>query len=244
MRFLPKINLRRTFLIARRDYLGYVKTWGFWISFLLPFLFGGLGFFMATADIELTPTQYVAVLDETGAHADGLDDMYDEMLEDAAQSTVAVKAMFIQDKDKRAEFSRILKADGTKAAQDYIKENDLGVSTEFEAPEADFIFVKPPAQTLDGLMPYLRGETSLLIDGEEAELGGVVIFKRGPIHSQPKTEYWSTNINKLDAPDLVNSYLRRLAQEDYLGAEGLSICLLYTSPSPRDATLSRMPSSA
>ena len=223
MSFLPKINLRRTFLIARRDYLGYVKTWGFWISFLLPFLFGGLGFFMATADIELTPTQYVAVLDETGAHADGLDDMYDEMLEDAAQSTVAVKAMFIQDKDKRAEFSRILKADGTKAAQDYIKENDLGVSTEFEAPEADFIFVKPPAQTLDGLMPYLRGETSLLIDGEEAELGGVVIFKRGPIHSQPKTEYWSTNINKLDAPDLVNSYLRRLAQEDYLGAEGLSI---------------------
>ena len=29
---------------------------------------------------------------------------------------------------------------------------------------------------------------------------------------------------------------------DYLGVE--TICLLYTSPSPRDATLSRMPSSA
>ena len=27
-------------------------------------------------------------------------------------------------------------------------------------------------------------------------------------------------------------------------AEGLEFCLLYTSPSPRDATLSRMPSSA
>ena len=33
---------------------------------------------------------------------------------------------------------------------------------------------------------------------------------------------------------------------DVIGAEGTSsnICLLYTSPSPRDATLSRMPSSA
>ena len=31
----------------------------------------------------------------------------------------------------------------------------------------------------------------------------------------------------------------------YLGASDLStLCLLYTSPSPRDATLSRMPSSA
>ena len=223
MSFLPKINLRRTFLIARRDYLGYVKTWGFWISFLLPFLFGGLGFFMATADIELTPTQYVAVLDETGTHASGLDDMYDEMLENAAQFTVARKAVFIQDKEKRAEFSRILKADGTKAAQDFIKQNNLGVSTKFEAPEANFKFVKPPAQTLDELMPYLRSETPLMIDGEEAELGGVVIFKTGSSHSQPKTEYWSTNINKLDAPDLVDKYLQRLAQENYLGAEGLSV---------------------
>ena len=29
-----------------------------------------------------------------------------------------------------------------------------------------------------------------------------------------------------------------------LGADSLHTCLLYTSPSPRDATLSRMPSSA
>jgi len=66
MSLLPKVNLRRTFLIARRDYLGYVKTWGFWISFLLPFVFGAFGFLMATADIDLSPTQQVAVLDETG----------------------------------------------------------------------------------------------------------------------------------------------------------------------------------
>ena len=31
---------------------------------------------------------------------------------------------------------------------------------------------------------------------------------------------------------------------DDLGADSLDTCLLYTSPSPRDATLSRMPSSA
>ena len=37
----------------------------------------------------------------------------------------------------------------------------------------------------------------------------------------------------------------RLSQEDADAARArLSVCLLYTSPSPRDATLSRMPSSA
>ena len=72
MSVLPKVNLRRTFLIARRDYMGYVKTWGFWISFLLPFIFGAFGFLMATADIDLTPTQHVAVIDETGLHAKAL----------------------------------------------------------------------------------------------------------------------------------------------------------------------------
>ena len=40
---LPAINIRRTYLIARRDYLGYVKTWGFWLSFFMPFVFGFLG---------------------------------------------------------------------------------------------------------------------------------------------------------------------------------------------------------
>ena len=223
MRFLPKINLRRTFLIARRDYLGYVKTWGFWISFLLPFLFAGFGFFMATADIELTPTQYVAVLDETGEHAAGLNDIYDEMLEEAAQSTVAVKAMFIQDKEKREEFSRTLRVDGTEAALDYIKENDLSVSSSFEAPIADFKLISPPAETLDGMLPYLRGETPLTIEGEEANLGGVIIFKPGPTSSQPKTQYWSPNVNKLDAPNLVDRYLRRLARVTYLGSEGLNV---------------------
>ena len=81
MSFLPKVNFRRTFLIARRDYLGYVKTWGFWISFLLPFIFGGFGFFMATADIDLSPTQQVTIIDETGVHTDGLLAFFEERQE-------------------------------------------------------------------------------------------------------------------------------------------------------------------
>ena len=45
------------------------------------------------------------------------------------------------------------------------------------------------------------------------------------------------NCNPLDVDDLESAYALTANYMDWL-------CLLYTSPSPRDATLSRMPSSA
>lgn len=220
---LPKINMRRTFLIARRDYLGYVKTWGFWISFLVPFIFGAFGFLMATADFDLSPTQQVTVLDETGQHKDGLLAIYDEMLEDRAKSVLSAKAFFIQDKKKRTEFQTILEADGPEAAQIYIKENVPGLSTEYEAPIPEFKIIDSPANSLEELMPYLKGETLLKTDGKDAVLGGVIIFKEGSDPARPDTQYWTTNVNKTDASDLADWYLRRLARVNYLETTGLSV---------------------
>ena len=52
-------------------------------------------------------------------------------------------------------------------------------------------------------------------------------------------------LRPLDAECLKRLLKRALEDEERgLGALPLRVCLLYTSPSPRDATLSRMPSSA
>ena len=223
MSHIPKVNLRRTFLIARRDYLGYVKTWGFWISFLLPFIFGGFGALMATADIDISPTQYVAVIDNTGNHEDRLNALYVEMLEDRAKAALSTKAFFIEDKDKREDYQRILRVDGSKAAQDYIAENIPGLSTKYEAPEANFKLIEPPAKTLNELLPFLSGEKLMTLNGEDTQLGGAIVFEPGEAPAQPDAQYWSTNINKLDAPNLVNRYMRRLARIDYLETKGLNV---------------------
>ena len=69
---LPAINLRRTYLIARRDYLGYVKTWGFWISFFLPFVIGAIIIAVSLAGFSVSPTRYETVLDETGQHKEAI----------------------------------------------------------------------------------------------------------------------------------------------------------------------------
>ena len=48
-----------------------------------------------------------------------------------------------------------------------------------------------------------------------------------------------------DNPDLARALMERSANEEFFKLENKEkICLLYTSPSPRDRTRSRMPSSA
>ena len=47
---------------------------------------------------------------------------------------------------------------------------------------------------------------------------------------------------RIEPLDLDKMHL--MVEEACEGLAGVSACLLYTSPSPRDATLSRMPSSA
>ena len=63
-------------------------------------------------------------------------------------------------------------------------------------------------------------------------------------HIKETTEAADVLLTSLPRPDHVERVM--VAQEvlPSLPAGSLWICLLYTSPSPRDATLSRMPSSA
>lgn len=69
---LASINMKRVYLIARRDFLGYVKTWGFWISFFLPFILGGIVIAMSLIGVNVLPDRYETIIDETGLHAPGI----------------------------------------------------------------------------------------------------------------------------------------------------------------------------
>ncbi len=79
---LPQINLRRVYLIARRDFLGYIKTWGFWISFLMPFIFGALAIIASQFDLDMDPVRYETILDDTGVHAQAIIDNENELWRD------------------------------------------------------------------------------------------------------------------------------------------------------------------
>ena len=83
--------------------------------------------------------------------------------------------------------------------------------------------------------------SSLMISKEFSHLPGDLLFVRDFDTKKPdhKKEAWITGVfNQIDGMgvEAANVYADTSAQ--------FKDCLLYTSPSPRDATLSRMPSSA
>jgi len=69
----------------------------------------------------------------------------------------------------------------------------------------------------------------------------VLLVSAGPALAQPE----ALCVDWVPSDPTVPHYLYSGAQTTLKGiARGDATCLLYTSPSPRDATLSRMPSSA
>jgi ABC-2 type transport system permease protein len=58
--------MRNIYLIARREFLSYVATWGFWLSLLSVPLFMALGFGMPILIENSQPTRYYVMVDETG----------------------------------------------------------------------------------------------------------------------------------------------------------------------------------
>ena len=75
---------------------------------------------------------------------------------------------------------------------------------------------------------------------------------KGPFASDANNKKWLANISKGNYEDLPVANVTSQSGATFktgkegaaLVADGASTCLLYTSPSPRDGLLSRMPSSA
>ena len=74
------------------------------------------------------------------------------------------------------------------------------------------------------------------------------IMQKTMVTSGPETLSVSANIfvGQTEAPLMIRPYINTMTRSELAAVMigGFATCLLYTSPSPRDATLSRMPSSA
>lgn len=101
MSFFPRVDLRRTLLIARRDYLGYVKTWGFWLSFVTPILFGAIGVWAGQSDFDLSPPRYETILDETGLHGKAIEARLDEQVAIRDRRMVIAVGQVLPDDESR-----------------------------------------------------------------------------------------------------------------------------------------------
>jgi len=216
---IPGLDLRRTYLIARRDYLGYVKTWGFWISFFLPVVFGFLGFFATTLDINVQPTRYEAILDMTGKHSQNMRAMSEKSADEIARKLVVTLGEKVLSKTDAKTLETIFDEQGSDAARDYLDAKIPGIGDRLKIPTAKTIYIDPPARTMDGLQPYLRKEKMATYNGQEVELNGVLhIYETDKLYAH----YWSENFNNATVRNLARDYFGKTATAAYLESGGLT----------------------
>ena len=217
---MPAISLHRTYLVARRDFLGYIRTWGFWISFLLPFVIAGLAVGASTLNIDLEPPRYEAILDETGEHEDAIRQRRQVLLEreDRALFENAQKAAI-----QLTGASRILEIydnHGKEAAIQHMEAEYPMVASRIKWPNPSFILVDAPSRDPEDLKSYLDGVKTFDYQGRQVPLSGFLhIYKNG---EDLDLNHWSTYINTEDEKAFYAGYFRNNSVVKYLESGGLT----------------------
>ena len=101
--------------------------------------------------------------------------------------------------------------------------------------------MKPISHLLFSRKYPISDPSSLVTEGNKLWLSDDVYIKRG-IHRQRRYDYINADLGP-QRPYIEIPVFKLISQE-YTDTRLLSGCLLYTSPSPRDRTRARMPSSA
>ena len=115
-------------------------------------------------------------------------------------------------------------------------------------PSIQVIFTVSPVRHIrDGLIESQRSKASLLLAVEELvkALPFVSYFPAYELMMDDLRDYRFYEKDMIHPNQMAIDYIWEGFQRAYFSENTLqTLCLLYTSPSPRDATLSRMPSSA
>lgn len=217
--------MRAAYLIARREYLSYVATWGFWLSLLAVPIFATIGGVTPALIQSSQPVRYFAVIDETGQ---GLDRLVEqarfeqrraqvrEAIEKMAQGVggdeAAERALAIFDEDP----------DGVSQTEEALREVGLSdFSRALDAGRTKAVMVDPPALTADALRPYLSGDTTLDTPEGPASLFAA-FFLRPNEETGLEIVYLSSNLTNSDLRLDVRNVLRAHMREQALMEEGLT----------------------
>ena len=214
------INLRRTYLIARRDFLGYMKTWGFWISFIMPFVFGVLGFLATMLDFNIEPIRYETILDETGVHQEGMLEtrkIQQNRIKMTALDPIASRMLKSDDYDK---FIKIYDVSGFDAAAEFLETKTFFSKDQIKIPEDRTQFVPPPVNSLSELKSYVINKKAFQHEGVDIHLDGILHVHEP--EGKLAVNYWSPNINNSAVIDMARTYFHDRATRNYLATGNLT----------------------
>ena len=206
--------MRNIYLIARRDYLGYVSAWGFWLGLMLTPVLMGAGILLPALVSSSQSERYYTVVERDGEFLTAMRSEYRTVQADIARAQIAALTMVSGDtEDALKHFDAAIK-EGLGADEALTR---AGITQAVTAPQADYVSVSPPARTAADLAPWLLGER--LVDGPMGPkpLFAAIIVPAGG----GEIEYWSENVTASDLLSKARRVSRNIAREATFVAAGV-----------------------
>ena len=217
--------IRSTYLVTRRDYLGYVSAWGFWLGLLFTPVIIGIFMFAPMLAQNTQPTRYFTVIEQG--------DAFTAALRENLTSTEATVARAMLDPLSVVEDS------ASEALQTFDTAIDEGasVSEAFEQaggnpallPRQDFVEVPAPVSNSADLAPYLAGEALVdTPDGAQPLFAAIVVNEE-----TGEIEYWSENLQARTLISAAEKAEEELQLDRALAAVNVNRDVLSTARSAR-----------
>lgn len=213
--------MRHIYLIARREYLSYVATVGFWISLGLVPIFMAAGFTIPALIERAQPTAYFAVIADEPALAAAIDQRMAEERRDRWRQAIGALARV------RGDRAAALKAFDAAAPGEEVAAAvaALGLPGEaaagLEVARAKQVRVPAPATTPEALRPYLMGDKTIdTPEGPRALHAAAFLTRKAD--GGVAIDYWSANLTETELLALIRSAVRAEMREAALTAAGVS----------------------
>lgn len=178
--------IRSIYLVTRRDYLGYVSAWGFWLGLLFTPVILGIFILAPTFAQNAQPTRYFTVIEQGTAFTEALRSNLSGSDARMARAMLdPLAAIEGTDSEKVATFDAAIAA-GASVTEAFEQAGGDPVTL----PRQDFVEVDPPVTSSAVLAPYLLGET--LVETPE---GPQPLFAAFVVNeTSGEIEYWSENL--------------------------------------------------
>lgn len=217
--------MRSIYLVARRDYLGYVQAWGFWLGLLLTPILMGVGMMAPTWAAASQPTRYYTVIESGTDFTDALKAEIEEDRIDLARTALDPVGVLNGEPNEKVEaFDAAIDAGAT--VDEALAEAG---GTSIELPQADFIYVDPPGRTEEAIQPYLLGERAVDSPNGPQTLFAAIFVPEG----DGDIEYWSENITAQSLLAKVRAAERTLTERRVFAEAGVSPRILSEAESRR-----------
>ncbi|MEL6661958.1 MAG: ABC transporter permease [Pseudomonadota bacterium] len=207
--------LRSIYLVARRDYLGYVTAWGFWLGLLITPILLGIGLMLPSFAASQAPVRYFSVIDTNGAFERAVESEMERRTANIARGMIETTGFLVGEAETEAALERydaaIDAGETPKAALEVASPQLAGV----DIPQGDYQLVPAPARDIDGLRPYLSGQQTLDTADGPQKLFGAFIYTGEDI------EYWSESASFSGITGIASRAARAMARDSVFSEENV-----------------------